>query len=136
MKWWFGLRLKPIFATAPAASKNYAFSKSGQKWLKNNNLGLMNQDLYIRPSLNPWHTLYSNSHIQIVHSLLVDEIQVIVANIQSLATTIIMILGNFFSPIQTDLAKYISLFSCFLFSTLMIQLLLLTLTHLARLTFW
>jgi hypothetical protein len=31
-KWWFGFRLKPTFATAPAASKNEAYYKNGQKY--------------------------------------------------------------------------------------------------------
>jgi len=35
---WFGFRLEPIFATAPAAPKTVARCKSGQKHLKNNHL--------------------------------------------------------------------------------------------------
>ena len=33
-----GFRLKPIFTTTTAASKNDSHFKSGQKWLKNNHL--------------------------------------------------------------------------------------------------
>jgi len=32
-RWWFGFRLKPIFSTAPAASKNNAQFKRGQNQL-------------------------------------------------------------------------------------------------------
>ena len=35
---WFGFRLKPIFATAKAASKNTTCFKSDPKWLENNHL--------------------------------------------------------------------------------------------------
>ncbi len=34
----FHFKIKPIFATAPAASKNDAHYQSGQYWLKNNHL--------------------------------------------------------------------------------------------------
>ncbi len=33
--------MKPIFATAQAASKSDAFYKKGQKWLKNSHLATM-----------------------------------------------------------------------------------------------
>ncbi len=36
--WWFDFRLKPIYTTAPAASKNDAQFKSGQNRLENNHL--------------------------------------------------------------------------------------------------
>ena len=36
--WQFDFRLKPIFYTAPAAPKNTAHFKSGQKWIENNPL--------------------------------------------------------------------------------------------------
>ena len=36
-----GFRLKPIFASAQAASKIDAHFKNGQKWLKNNHLALL-----------------------------------------------------------------------------------------------
>jgi len=35
---WFSFRLKSIFNTAPAASKNDAQFKGGQNWLKNKQL--------------------------------------------------------------------------------------------------
>ena len=47
---WFAFRLKPIFTTAPAASKDDARFKSAQMWLKKQS------SLFIR--LNPWHTLF------------------------------------------------------------------------------
>ena len=34
--WQFDCRLKPIFATAPAASKNTTHLKCGKKWSRNN----------------------------------------------------------------------------------------------------
>ncbi len=37
-QWWFDFKLEPIFDTAPAASTNKACFKSGQSWLKNNQL--------------------------------------------------------------------------------------------------
>jgi len=40
-QWWFNFRLKPIYDTAPTASKNTAQFKRGQNWLKNNHLALL-----------------------------------------------------------------------------------------------
>ena len=37
-QWVFSFSLKPIFATATAASKNDNDFESGQKWRENNNL--------------------------------------------------------------------------------------------------
>ncbi len=39
--WWFVFSLDPIFSIAPAASKNDAHFKRGQKWLINNNIYLI-----------------------------------------------------------------------------------------------
>jgi hypothetical protein len=39
--WWFGFRLKPIFITAPAASKNNAQFKSSQNRLETNHFALL-----------------------------------------------------------------------------------------------
>ncbi len=36
--WWFDFRPEPIYTSAPVASKNDAWFKSGQKQLKNNHL--------------------------------------------------------------------------------------------------
>jgi len=41
MQWWFGFWLKPIFSTAPAASKNDDWFKRGQNQLENKQLPLL-----------------------------------------------------------------------------------------------
>jgi len=39
--WWIDFRLKPIYTTAPAASKNNARFESGQNQLENDHLALL-----------------------------------------------------------------------------------------------
>ena len=51
MEWRFGFRLGPIFATAPADSKNNTCFKSGQKWLKDNHFDSS------KTNINTWHTM-------------------------------------------------------------------------------
>ncbi len=47
--WWFNFKLIPIFATAPAATKNEAHFKCGQNVLGNNHLAT--------EDLNSWNSL-------------------------------------------------------------------------------
>ena len=41
MIWWFDLRLKPIFTTVPATSREAIHFKRGQRLPKNNNLAFL-----------------------------------------------------------------------------------------------
>ena len=58
--------------------------------------------------------------------------QVLLSSIRFSYITVISVIGNFGSPINLEVAKWLSIGSCALFTALMLQILVLIFTHLAR----